>query len=126
MDVQEATQKYRMNEWIKIIRECRSSGQTVKSWCSENDIRINRYYYWLRKIRTAACEALPSKNPKEQIVPINTSKLSGVISTDAAYVSPETYQADIIIRFGRAVLEIHNGASGSLIENVMKVLQNAG
>ncbi|WP_446898491.1 IS66 family insertion sequence element accessory protein TnpA [Clostridium sp. LBM24168] len=126
MDVQKATQEYRMSEWIKIIRECRSSGKTVKSWCTENGIRTNRYYYWLRKVRAAACEALPSKNPGEQIVPVDTSKLSGIISTDAAYVSPETDQADIIIRFGCAVLEIRNSASASLIENVVKVLQNAG
>lgn len=129
MDVQEATQKYRMNEWIKIIRECHSSGQTVKSWCLENGIKTSRYYYWLRKIRAAACEVLPSKNPQEQIVPVDTSKLSGIISTDtadAAYVSPETHQADIIIRFGSAVLEIHNSASESLIQNIIKVLKNVG
>ncbi|EDK35111.1 hypothetical protein [Clostridium kluyveri] len=40
MDVQKAIQEYRMNEWIKIISECHSSGQTVKSWCLENGIRI--------------------------------------------------------------------------------------
>ncbi|MBP2034204.1 transposase-like protein [Clostridium algifaecis] len=124
MDVQKATQEYRMNEWIKIIRECHSSGQSVKSWCSENSVRTNKYYYWLRKIRIAACEALPSKNPEEQIVPLDTPKLSS-ISENAAYVSSETSQADIVIRLGSAVLEIHNGASANLIENTIRVLQNA-
>lgn len=41
MDVQKSTQEYRMSEWIKIIRECRSTGKTVKSWCKENSIRCN-------------------------------------------------------------------------------------
>lgn len=125
MDVQKATQEYRMNEWIKIIRECHNSGQTVKSWCSENRVRINKYYYWLRKIRIAACKALPSKNPEEQIVPLDTSKLSSIIPENAAYVSSEATQADIVIRLGSAVLEIHNGASASLIESTIRVLQNA-
>ncbi|MCH4201182.1 MAG: IS66 family insertion sequence element accessory protein TnpB [Clostridium tyrobutyricum] len=125
MDVQKATQEYRMNEWIKIIRECHGSGQTVKSWCMGNGIRTNRYYYWLRKIRIAACEALPSKNPEEQIVPVDTSKISSSISTDAAYVSSGTVQTDIIIRFGSAVVEIRNSASASLIEKTIRVLQNA-
>ncbi|UZQ49572.1 IS66 family insertion sequence element accessory protein TnpA [Clostridium kluyveri] len=124
MDVQKATQEYRMNEWIKIIGECRSSGQTVKSWCLENGIRTTRYYYWLRKIRAVACEALPSISSQEQIVPVDTSKLSNVISEDIAYVSSKTAQADIIVRLGPAVLKIHNSASYSLIENVIKVLQN--
>ena len=124
MDVQKATQEYRMNEWIKIIRECHSSGQSVKSWCSENSVRINKYYYWLRKIRIAACKTLPSKNHEEQIVPLDTPKLSS-ISENAAYVSSETSQADIVIHLGSTVLEIHNGASSNLIENTIRVLQNA-
>lgn len=126
MDVQKATQEYRMNEWIKIIHECRSSGQTVKSWCLENGIRTNRYYYRLRKVRAAACQVLPSKNSGEEIVPVDTSKLAGIISKDTAYVSPETNQADIIIRFGSAVVEIRNSASASLIEKTIRVLQNVG
>jgi hypothetical protein len=126
MDTQKATQEYRMNEWIKLIHECCSSGQDVTSWCRENNIKTNRYYYWLRKIRTAACEALPSTNSQKQIVPLDIPSCSSIISTDTAYVSPETAQADITIRLGSAVLEIHNSASISLIENTIKVLQNVG
>lgn len=125
MDTQKSTQEYRMNQWIKIIRECRSSGENISSWCRNNNIRTNSYYYWLRKIRTAACKALPSINSQEQIVPLDTSKLSTSTSIDVAYVSSETDQADIIIRLGSAVLEIHNSASASLIENTIRVLQNA-
>mgnify|MGYP003365771235 CR=1 FL=1 len=125
MNAQEATQEYRMNEWIKIIRECRGSGQNVTTWCENNDIKTNRYYYWLRKIRTAAYNALPSTNSKEQIVPIDISSGSLSTSIDSAYVSSETFQADIVIRIGSAVLEIHNSASVSLIENTVRVLQNA-
>lgn len=32
MGVQKTTQEYKINEWVKIIRECHGSGQTVKSW----------------------------------------------------------------------------------------------
>ncbi|WP_373844678.1 IS66 family insertion sequence element accessory protein TnpB [Clostridium sp.] len=124
MDVQKATQEYRMNEWIKIIGECRSSGQTVKSWCLENGIRTTRYYYWLRKIRAAACEVLPSMNPQEQIVPVDTSKLLNISSESTAYVSSETVQADIVINLGSDVVRIQNSASYSLIESVVKVLKN--
>ena len=125
MNAQEATQEYRMNEWIKIIRECRGSGQNVTTWCKNNDIRTNRYYYWLRKVRTAACNALPSTNSQEQIVPLDVSTESLSKSIDSAYAYSETSQADIIIHIGSAVLEIHNSASISLIENTIRVLQNA-
>lgn len=125
MNTKKATQEYRTNEWIKIIRECRSCGQTVTSWCKNNDINTKSYYYWLRKIRTAACNALPSINSQEQIVPLDMSKLSASTSTDAVQVSSQTVQADIIIHLGSAILEIHNSASASLIENTIRVLQNA-
>lgn len=124
MNAQEATQEYRMNEWIKIVRECRSSGENVTTWCKNNNIRPNKYYYWLKKIRTAACKALPSTNSQEQIVPIDTSSESLSKSIDSADISCQTARADIVIRIGSAVLEIHNSASITLIENTIKVLQN--
>jgi transposase-like protein len=119
MDIQKTTQDYRMNKWIKIIRERRSSGENVTSWCRNNGIKTNSYYYWLRKIRAAACKALPSIKSEGEIVPLDVSN-----STDSTYVSSETTQADIVIRLGSDVLEIHNSASTSLIENTIKVLKN--
>ena len=59
MDTQEVKRKYRLNQWIEIVRQCRSSGQTVSAWCAENNINLKQYYYWLRRVRTAACELLP-------------------------------------------------------------------
>ncbi|WP_406542231.1 IS66 family insertion sequence element accessory protein TnpA [Clostridium ljungdahlii] len=115
-----------MNKWIKTIRECMDSGENVSSWCRNNGIKTNSYYYWLRKIRAAACKALPSINNQEQIVPMDMSKISNVISTDTAYVSSETSQADVIVHLGSAVLEFHNSASESLIQNIIKVLKNVG
>jgi transposase-like protein len=126
MDVQKATQDYRMNKWIKTIRECMDSGENVSSWCRNNGIKTNSYYYWLRKIRAAACKALPPINHQAQIVPMDMPKISNAISTDTAYVSSEASQADVIVHLGSAVLEIHNSASESLIQNIIKVLKNVG
>lgn len=124
MNTQKATQQYRMNQWIKIIKECHSSGENITSWCRNNNIKPNTYYYWLKKIRAAACKALPSINTQKQIVPLDMSKLTTSNSIDAEYVSSETYHSDIIIRFGSVVLEIRNTASPTLIENTIKVIQN--
>lgn len=124
MYTQKATQQYRMNQWIKIIREYHSGGENIVSWCRNNDIKPNSYYYWLRKIRAAACKELPSINTHEQIIPVDMFKLTTSNSIDAEYVSSETCHSDIIIRFGSVVLEIGNTASPSLIENTIKVIQN--
>ena len=34
-----------MREWAEMVRECRSSGLTVKEWCINNDVNIKTYYY---------------------------------------------------------------------------------
>ena len=36
-----------MKEWAAMVRECRSSGLTVKNWCMNNGVNIKTYYYRL-------------------------------------------------------------------------------
>jgi transposase-like protein len=125
MNTQKVTQEYRMNQWIGIIRECRESGQTVISWCKEHDIDTRKYYYWLQKIRAAACKTLPPINKEGSIVPVETHESSLSTLIESTQVYKEAAVADIVIRLGSAVLEIHNNASASLIENAIKALNNA-
>jgi hypothetical protein len=114
------TNQYRLNKWIEIIRECRSSGQTISAWCDDHDIGPASYYYWLKRIRTAACEALPSISAQNNpIVPVNiTVPTAGTEPTDQK-LSP-----DIIIHFGAVTLEISNNATQVLIENTLRAMQN--
>ncbi|GAB6179446.1 hypothetical protein JCM14036_30850 [Desulfotomaculum defluvii] len=121
MNTREVTNQYRLSQWTDIVRECRSSGKTVSAWCSDHDISPASYYYWLKRIRTAACEALPSlcaqNNP---IVPVN-------IAGPTAGTDPSMDQkssSDITIRLGTVTLEIRNNASATLIENTLRALQN--
>ena len=54
--------QYRLEQWRKLIQECRSSGMKVDDWCEANGVTHHAYYYWLRKIRKAACQKLPDIN----------------------------------------------------------------
>lgn len=125
MNTRKVTMEYRMNQWIGIIRECRDSGQTVTSWCREHDINTKSYYYWLRKVRNAACNALPTIKTEGHIVPLEIQKVSTSSPADSTHGPSKTDLADIVLRIGSVVLEIHNSASASLIESMMKALQNA-
>lgn len=118
LNTREVTSQYRFNQWTEIVRQCRSSGQTVAEWCAENNIKPTSYYYWLRRIRQAACEALPSLDGNNQIVPLNISDPFEASSSDHGA------QSGIVMRVGTVTLEIHNGASSALIENTLKALQN--
>lgn len=119
MDTREVTSQYRFNQWTEIVRQCRSSGQTVAVWCAENNIKPTSYYYWLRRIRKAACEALPSLSGNNSIVPLNFPGDAGKI--DAL---DQKSSSDIVLRFGAVNLEIRNTASATLIENTLRALQN--
>ena len=49
MDTREAAVACCLNKWTEIIRECHNSGQTVRAWCAEHDIKESAYFYWLNK-----------------------------------------------------------------------------
>lgn len=74
-----ASHNHKMQLWISRIQECRTSNQTVVNWYSENDISIKSYYYWLRKIKSEAFEALPAERkskvlPLKQVASVSASK----------------------------------------------------
>lgn len=119
MDTRKVANEYRLNRWTEIVRQCRSSGQTVAVWCAENNVNTTSYYYWLRRIRKAACEALPSLSGTNSIVPVNIP-----VHTVEADSPDQESTSDIVVRIGTVTLEISNNASATLIENTLKALQN--
>lgn len=121
MNTREVTHNYRLNQWIEIIRECRGSGQTVTAWCNDRGINPKSYYYWLRRVRTAACEALPSLTPgNNEIVPVNIPLQMTVPKS----VSQDQNSSCIVLHLGDVTLEILNTASAALIENTLRAIQN--
>ena len=61
---------YRAGEWTAIIRQCRESGLSNKQFCLENDIPESKFYYWLKKLRKSAVDAV---YPPE-LVPLDLGK----------------------------------------------------
>jgi len=53
-DVLAVRNEYRMQSWVEIIRECQESGLSNREFCFQRGISEKTYYYWLRKMRTAA------------------------------------------------------------------------
>ncbi|MGL6174755.1 MAG: IS66 family insertion sequence element accessory protein TnpA [Cellulosilyticaceae bacterium] len=119
MTTQEATKTYRLNQWTQIIRECRNSGQTVKDWCNAQGIHPQQYYYWLRKVRMAATQALPSVTTDPSIVPLQMPTINQDRSTEQ--VSKEVVAT---ISLGEVVIQLSNDASSELITNLLRSIQH--
>ncbi|WP_443093991.1 IS66 family insertion sequence element accessory protein TnpA [Paenibacillus plantiphilus] len=107
---------------MEIIRNCRGSGQTVKAWCTEHHVSSKSYYYWLKRVREAACEALPTLHSDQRtIVPVDLS----MPRTSNEPIYPASTESDIIVHMGSVTLEIRNHASLTLIEHTLRALQHA-
>jgi len=69
MDTQKATAEYRMSKWAQTIQARVESGQNIEEFCQTAGITKNSYFYWQRKLRTAACTELVEKEEQKNIVP---------------------------------------------------------
>ena len=58
MNTREIAEEYRLSHWAKIIGQRQERGMSIKAFCADIGIHENVYYYWQRKLRTAACEQM--------------------------------------------------------------------
>jgi len=119
LDTREVARNYRLSQWTQIVRECRGSGQTISTWCEDHNIDPKKYYYWLKKVREAACEALPAlSSGNGSIIPVD------VPAQKVDSVAADSPSADIVLHLGSVTMELHNNATAILIENTLRALQN--
>ena len=94
-----------------MLRECKESGKTVKNWCAERGISEHVYYYRLRKLRQAACEAL------QQAQPVQLAEIP--------FAPKEAeFQARLRLTTQSGTLEIAN-ADREVLDHVLRVMLHA-
>ncbi len=110
--ITETKNEFRLRQWSQIIKSCQDSGMTAAAWCGKNNINAKSYYYWLKKIRSQACESydmLP-KIKTQQIVPIERKQTN--------------HRASITIHLSSISIDIHEGAARETIETVLSALKS--
>ena len=60
MDTKQVARQYRLEKWSSLITERQNSGLNVREFCKERNIKEHIYYYWLKRIREAACKSMPT------------------------------------------------------------------
>lgn len=110
--------EYNLKQWHLIIQDCRNSGMKVYDWCKQNNVNRNSYYYWYKKVREAACEAL---------VESNVSVPSSFASVPMNVMEPinDVYQGALNISIGKAKIEVTENTSPDILRMVLEVLSNA-
>ena len=107
-----------MQEWTKLIEARQDSGLSIKEWCRQNNLLESQYYYYLKKLRLAACESLPPERrdgPQFALVP-NHARVSNPAATG---------RNNIKITLSNAVVEIGEGVDEAQIRFTLEVLLNA-
>lgn len=110
MDVQKMKREFRLKQWIDMVKECRSSGKTIKGWCEEQGINLKSYYYWQRKVQRAAGKKLAMIPSMES--GIATTKVKPVFA-EIKFSQCKTALPAVTLRLNNAIIEIQNGAERS-------------
>ena len=125
MTIREIHRQAEEEKWGKIVRECRSSGQTVMSWCEERNLSTKTYYRWEKKVVQAGglkeeeLGVIPPKAPEFVEMPrVHESSLAceptGIGRRDAATV-----------RYGAVEIDIYEGADAGVLETLWRMMSHA-
>lgn len=114
-----ASHEAKLALWTGRIRECKASGLTVKEWCRQNGLGDKSYYYWMRKIKKEAFEAL-----QEQLVlPAPVMQEQAVFSEIRLPKQTISEGTAAIIHINGVRMEIQNGACAQTIQSLLASVQ---
>ena len=116
MTIPEAKRITRMNEWRQLIHERQQSGQSVRTWCLQNGIRENSYYYWLRIIREEALRE--TENRSCALVRVEPEKLT----VETASSQPSS--GGIVVRTHGVEAEFLSGMDIGILAAFVKALSH--
>lgn len=116
MNTKLATRQIRLNEWAAIIKDCKSSGLKVDTYCEQHGLSRDAYYYWLRKVKEAALlqagfVELPAPLPNQE--PIKS------IENNAS-----TFETQMVIKMNGTELCVNEHTSSELISRVVEIFNH--
>ena len=104
--LQTVNQQRKLSEWAERITACRSSGQSVKTWCRENGVSEQTYYKWQRRLYELAQNQQENRFAE---ITAPAKNRSGVAVT---------------VQLGGVELDIHNGADAATVEAVLRAVKS--
>ena len=124
MNADQVAKEVRLAEWARDVKECRSSGMTVKDWCASKGLNINTYRYRYRKLRIAAGERFEAQQECNvsvpAFVPVPTS-IQCIDETESNSTSSDT----IRFRLDNRTLELPAAIPLEYFKTALEVFANA-
>lgn len=117
-----ASHDYKLALWTNRIKECRASRLTVNRWCEQNNIGVKNYYYWMRKIKREAFDALPAERKE---IPATIDSSVPVFSKINLSANNRTMStAAVTVRLNNIVIDVQDGASEMVIRNTLLAIRS--
>lgn len=115
-------------EWMDLIRECKSSGLSDQVWLRQNQIPASSYYLKYHQLCGEVEQITPTPPKKlaeipetHEIVQISLAEESEPIPV--SHQGPSSGESAVVLRTGAYTIEIHNNASADAIRNTLMALQ---
>jgi len=123
MDVQKIAHEVRLQQWERMVQECRNSGKTIKTWCAENSINIKTYYHWQKLVCQATCRELSVvKEPKSQVV--NDIVDDSPIFAELHMPESKANKLAVTIKHNAMQINIYCGADAATVETAIAAVRN--
>ena len=115
INTREIAAEYRLQHWAQVVQEQKQSGLSIKAFCETAGFQPNRYFYWQRKLREAACNELPTTVEPKQIVPTGWTAIEPAETTEATV-------AALPIEIGECRIIVDSDTNLELLAQVCRVL----
>ena len=114
--IQEIKTAAKMREWSTLIAECRSSGKSVKAWCSEKGISWKTYYRWEK------CLVAEAARQMSLSVPVQNGSLIRIDPNTLPDSSNTAAGSQITIRHGESMIFLPAGSGIGSVADLVKAL----
>ena len=111
MDTKQVARQIRLKKWSAIIVERQASGLNVREFCRERNIKEHIYYYWLKRIREAACKSMPTASVPV-FAPVTLSE-----------VKIPDQQTKLTLNYAGISLDVYESTSPDLLKNTLLLLK---
>jgi transposase-like protein len=116
-DTRKLAEEYRLSHWAEILRSRVSSGLSITAYCAQEGMHPNKYYYWQRKLRTAAASSVISpESESNSVVPSGWSQLLAESPAESGIKS------ELRIEIGKCVIRVDQGTDIALLRKICKGL----
>lgn len=107
--------QYRIQQWADQIRECqnRSTGMSVKEWCSQHALSVANYYYRLKEVRKTCLDHISYDAIPQSIVPVPAELMKGN--------SQPTSVSSLEVSVNNICIHVTNETTPELLRMVLQV-----